>query len=245
MLEVKDLSAHYGSIQALRGVSLRVNPGEIVTLIGSNGAGKTTLLNTISGLVRSVQGTVDYGGTHLLGMEPEAIVRLGVIHCPEGRKVFARTSVYDNLLAGAYTRGKGDGVRADAEKMMSRFPRLRDRRRQAAGTLSGGEQQMLAICRSLMARPKILLLDEPSMGLAPALVREIFQIIKEIRTDGTTILLVEQNALMALRTADRAYVLETGEIVKEGPASELLNDDSIRRAYLGEEEESATGAGTA
>jgi len=240
MLAVQDLSARYGNIQALRGVSLRVDPGEIVTLIGSNGAGKTTLLNTISGLVRSAEGKIDYRETDLLGKQPEEIVRMGIIHCPEGRRVFARTSVFENLMAGAYTRGKGDGVREDAERLMNRFPRLRDRRRQAAGTLSGGEQQMLAICRSLMARPKILLLDEPSMGLAPALVREIFQIIQEIRKDGMTILLVEQNALMALRTADRAYVLETGEIVKEGPASELLNDDFVRRAYLGEDEENGT-----
>jgi branched-chain amino acid transport system ATP-binding protein len=236
MLEVRDLWARYGNIQALRGVSLHVDPGEIVTLIGSNGAGKTTLLNAISGLVRSVEGAIEYDGAALVGLPPEAIVRRGIIHCPEGRRVFARTSVFDNLMAGAYTRRRDGGVREDVERLMSRFPRLRDRRRQAAGTLSGGEQQMLAMCRSLMARPKILLLDEPSMGLAPALVREIFQIIEEIRRDSTTILLVEQNALMALRTADRAYILETGEIVKEGAAAALLEDDFVRRAYLGEEE---------
>ena len=233
MLALEGISVHYGNIKALRGVSLEVDRGEIVALIGSNGAGKTTLLNTISGILKAAGGEIQYEGQAISRRTPEEIVRLGIIHCPEGRKVFPRITVYENLLAGAYTRKDADRVREESEALMKRFPRLKDRKRQLAGTLSGGEQQMLAICRSLMAQPKILLLDEPSMGLAPALVREVFDIIREIRENGTTILLVEQNAFMALKTSDRAYVIESGQIKKEGPAAALLGDDFIRQAYLG------------
>jgi branched-chain amino acid transport system ATP-binding protein len=234
MLAIKDLEARYGNIKALKGVSLEVERGEIVALIGSNGAGKTTLLNTISGLLRAAGGAIEYEGASIARKTPEEIVRLGIVHCPEGRKVFPRITIYENLLAGAFTRKDLPGVKKDIENLMDRFPRLRDRRNQLAGTLSGGEQQMLAICRSLMGRPKILLLDEPSMGLAPGLVKEVFQIINEIRANASTILLVEQNAFMALKSADRAYILETGQIVHAGEAKMLLNDDFVRRSYLGE-----------
>jgi branched-chain amino acid transport system ATP-binding protein len=234
MLAVKDLQARYGNINALHGVSLAVNKGEIVALIGSNGAGKTTLLNTISGLHRAASGSIEYEGSPITRKTPGEIVRLGIVHCPEGRKVFPRITIYENLLAGAFTRKDSHEVKQEVERLMDRFPKLRERRNQLAGTLSGGEQQMLAICRSLMGRPRILLLDEPSMGLAPTLVNEVFQIIQEIRSSQTTILLVEQNAFMSLKIADRAYVLETGEIVRTGEAEALLNDDFVRRSYLGE-----------
>jgi branched-chain amino acid transport system ATP-binding protein len=234
MLAVKDLHARYGNINALHGVSLTVQKGEIVALIGSNGAGKTTLLNTISGLHRAAGGSIEYEGSPITRKTPEEIVRLGIVHCPEGRKVFPRITISENLMAGAFTRKDSQAVKQDLEGLMDRFPKLRERRHQLAGTLSGGEQQMLAICRSLMGRPRILLLDEPSMGLAPTLVNEVFQIIHEIRSNETTILLVEQNAFMSLKIADRAYVLETGEIVRTGEARALLNDDFVRRSYLGE-----------
>ena len=234
MLSIQGLEARYGSIKALNGVSLEVQRGEIVALIGSNGAGKTTLLHTISGLLRATGGSIEYEGASITRKTPEEIVRLGVVHCPEGRKVFPRITIYENLLAGAFTRKDTQGVKKDIDTLMDRFPRLRDRRNQLAGTLSGGEQQMLAICRSLMCRPAIMLLDEPSMGLAPSLVKEVFQIINEIRANASTILLVEQNAFMALKTADRAYILETGQIVRSGEAKLLLEDDFVRRSYLGD-----------
>jgi len=234
MLTLRDVSVRYGNIEALRGVSLDVKQGEIVALIGSNGAGKSTLLKSISGLLRPWEGSIEYLGCPIEKKSPEEIVRMGISHCPEGRKVFPRSTVYENLLMGAYVRSDAASVKADIEKFMCRFPILRERKGQMAGTLSGGEQQMLATSRALMSRPRLLLLDEPSMGLAPTIVKEVFRIIEEIRHEGTTILLVEQNAYMALNTADRAYVLETGEIVKQGDAKELLGDDFVRRSYLGE-----------
>jgi branched-chain amino acid transport system ATP-binding protein len=233
MLEVKNLSVHYGHIHALKGVSLDIAPGEIATLIGSNGAGKTTLLNAISGLVKISGGSILYEGKPVPLDRPDAIVRMGIVHCPEGRKVFADLTVAENIMAGAFTRRGDPAVRRDADALMERFPRLAERRRQVAGTLSGGEQQMLAICRSLMAKPRILLLDEPSMGLSPTLVREVFSIIRQLNEEGITILLVEQNAFQALRTARSAYVIESGNIVRAGAASELLANDDVRRAYLG------------
>ncbi|NPV69093.1 MAG: ABC transporter ATP-binding protein [Firmicutes bacterium] len=235
MLAVNDLYVHYGAIEALRGVSLEVNQGEIVALIGSNGAGKSTLLKTISGLVRPTSGSIAYLGSKIDDKTPEQIVKMGISQAPEGRNVFPLSTVLENLLMGAFVRSDRDGVKRDVEKFMTRFPRLGERRNQLAGTLSGGEQQMLATSRALMSRPKLLLLDEPSMGLAPTLVKDVFRIIREIREEGTTILLVEQNALQALRIADRAYVLETGSIAMAGGARELLGSDLVRKAYLGEE----------
>jgi branched-chain amino acid transport system ATP-binding protein len=229
-----DVSVFYGHIHALKNINLEVNEGEIVTLIGSNGAGKSTLLNSISGLVPVKSGSILFNGGELKGLRPELIAKKGIVQCPEGRKVFADLSVFENLLAGGFVRRDRTGVIADAEKLMSRFPPLGERKKQLAGNLSGGEQQMLAICRCLMAQPRILLLDEPSMGLAAFLVKELFSLIREINAGGTTVLLVEQNAYMALRTAGRAYVLESGTIVQSGNASELLNSDEIRKAYLGE-----------
>jgi len=234
LLTVRDLRVSYGGIQALRGVTLDVHEGEIVTLIGANGAGKTTLLRTISGLVRPNSGMVDFVGECDIGKEPaHKIVKRGLCHVPEGRIVFANLSVRENLQLGAYLRKDGAEVAKDLEAMYDLFPRLRERMSQSAGTLSGGEQQMLAIARALMGRPRVLLMDEPSLGLAPLLVQEIFRTIREINAKGTTILLVEQNAHMALSVAHRGYVLETGEIVLSGPAGELAADENVRKAYLG------------
>jgi len=234
MLEVNDLSVFYGHIHALKGINLRIGDGEVVALVGSNGAGKTTLLNAISGLVKVAGGGVRYEGKVVTEMKPDEIVRLGIIHCPEGRKVFTDLTVLENILAGAYTRNRDKNVKSDADALMAKFPILKERRNQLAGTLSGGEQQMLVICRSLMAKPKILLLDEPSMGLSPTLVKEVFSIIRQLNDDGMTILLVEQNAFMALRTSKRAYVIESGEIVQSGMSDDLLKSDNVRKSYLGE-----------
>ena len=233
MLEVKGIHTYYGNIQALRGVSLEVNRGEIVTLIGSNGAGKTTTLNTISGILQPREGEVWLQGERIDHLPPHEIVKKGVSQAPEGRKIFSRLTVQENLEMGAYTRKDSDGIQEDMERVFQIFPRLRERRRQIGGTLSGGEQQMLAIGRALMARPRVLLLDEPSMGLAPLLVEEIFGVIQEINQQGTSILLVEQNARLALSIAHRGYVLETGRIVLEGPADDLLHNPQVIEAYLG------------
>lgn len=233
LLEVKDLSVHYGVIQALKGVSLQVEEGEIVSLIGANGAGKTTLLQTISGLLKKSGGDILFMGKSLNKANAKHIVKAGITQVPEGRHIFPEMSVYENLLMGAYLRKDKDGIKKDLEMVYQRFPRLKDRLSQDASTLSGGEQQMLAMGRALMARPKILLLDEPSMGLAPILVKEIFSIIKDINAQGTTILLVEQNAKMALSIADRAYVMETGNIVMCGSGEELAHSEEIQKTYLG------------
>jgi branched-chain amino acid transport system ATP-binding protein len=233
LLRIADLEAGYGAIVALRGVCLEVRPGEIVTLIGSNGAGKSTLLRTVSGLIRPRMGSVCFDGRDITALRPERIVGLGVCHVPEGRRIFANLSVLENLQMGGYVRRGGEA--ASLERVLALFPRLRERLKQAGGTLSGGEQQMLAIGRALMAQPRLLLLDEPSLGLAPRLVQQIFEIVKTINADGTTVVLVEQNAHQALRIATRAYVLETGSLVLEGSAAELAADPRVRRAYLGEE----------
>lgn len=233
LLEVKDLCVSYGAIKALRGISFEVEKGEIITLIGSNGAGKTTTLHSVSNIIKKQSGTILFGGEDITNLAADKIVAKKLIQVPEGRRVFANLSVQENLELGAYLRKDKAGVAKDMEHVFSLFPRLKERLKQAAGTLSGGEQQMLAIGRALMSQPDLLLLDEPSMGLAPILVDEIFEIIKRINADGTTILLVEQNAFKALSIADRAYVLETGEITKSGKAAELLNDDSVKKAYLG------------
>ncbi|MBI3458392.1 MAG: ABC transporter ATP-binding protein [Candidatus Rokubacteria bacterium] len=236
MLEVEELSVAYGAIQALRGVSLRVREGSIVTLIGANGAGKTTLLRTISGLLRPGAGRIRFTGREITGLEAEAIVRLGISHAPEGRQNFAALSVRDNLLIGAYPiyrRGGRAAVLEDLERVCTLFPVLRERQRQLAGTLSGGEQQMLAVGRVLMARPRLLLLDEPSMGLAPLVVQEILRQIRRLPEAGTTVLLVEQNARSALAIAHRGYVIETGRVVLEGSAAELRRDPRVQAAYLG------------
>jgi branched-chain amino acid transport system ATP-binding protein len=234
LLVVEDLEAGYGAITALRGVSLEVRAGEIVTLIGSNGAGKSTLLRTLSGLLRPERGRIVLGGEEIGAARPERIVRLGVCHVPEGRRIFANLSVLENLQMGAFVRRRGEGAET-LESVLTLFPRLRERLRQAGGTLSGGEQQMLAIGRALMAKPRLLLLDEPSLGLAPRLVQQIFEIVRTINAAGTTVVLVEQNAHQALRIATRAYVLETGSLVLEGSAAQLAADPRVRRAYLGEE----------
>ncbi|NPV69063.1 MAG: ABC transporter ATP-binding protein [Firmicutes bacterium] len=234
MLEIKSLDVFYGAIHALKGVSVKVNEGEIVTLIGANGAGKSTCLKTISGLLRPKSGDILFQGKSIKEMPAHKIAEGGISHVPEGRRVFANMSVFENLELGAYPRNDKDGVREDMEKVFKRFPRLLERRNQLAGTLSGGEQQMLSIGRGLMTKPKILLLDEPSMGLAPLLVREIFDIIKELNREGVTVMLVEQNAHMALSIASRAYVLETGRITLEGLACELREDPHVKKAYLGE-----------
>jgi branched-chain amino acid transport system ATP-binding protein len=233
MLEVLDLHVYYGEIHALKGASLRVERGEIVALLGPNGAGKTTTLRSISGLLGPRRGGIALEGESLVGVAAHEIVRRGIAHVPEGRRIFNRLSVVDNLEMGAYVRSDG-AIREDMERVFTLFPRLRERRSQVAGTLSGGEQQMLAIGRALMARPRLLLLDEPSMGLAPVLVEQIFQTIQDINRQGTPILLVEQNAAMALTIAQRAYVLETGSVVLEGSARELAENPEVRRAYLGE-----------
>jgi branched-chain amino acid transport system ATP-binding protein len=231
LLEIEDLHVHYGQVEALKGVSLRVDEGETVALIGGNGAGKTTTLKTISGLRKVTSGSVRLLGDDVTGLAAHRLVQRGLSQAPEGRGVFPGMTVRENLEMGAYARGAGQA--ADYERVYSLFPRLAERQHQMGGTLSGGEQQMLAIGRGLMARPTMFLLDEPSLGLAPQLVRQIFEIIGEIRRQGTTVLLVEQNAVQALRLADRAYVLESGRVVKEGPAADLLADDSVRAAYLG------------
>lgn len=235
MLRIRDLHTHYGQVHALKGISLDVQQGEIVALIGNNGAGKSTLLKTVSGLIRPTSGSSEFLGRRIDGLPSEEIVRLGISQAPEGRRLFPRSSVLENLEMGAYVRKDRQAIRRDIEKLMDRFPILRERENQLAGTLSGGEQQMLAIARALMSRPRLMMLDEPSLGLMPMLVREIFRIIEEIHAEGTTILLVEQNARKALSIADRGYVLETGEIVLQGTAEELRNNDEVRKSYLGEE----------
>ena len=233
MLEIKDLHVYYGAIHAIKGISLTVNEGEIVTLIGANGAGKSTTLRTISGLLTPRGGSVSFLGKDISGAPAQDIVRAGISQVPEGRRIFANMTVMENLELGAYIRSDKEGIARDYEMVFGRFPRLRERREQAAGTLSGGEQQMLAMGRALMSRPRLLLLDEPSMGLAPLLIREIFHIIVDINKAGTTVLLVEQNANMALSIASRAYVLETGRITLSGDAGELAQSEAVRRAYLG------------
>jgi branched-chain amino acid transport system ATP-binding protein len=233
MLEVDRLVVHYGAVQALKGVTLRADAGEIVTLIGANGAGKTTLLRTLSGLVPVKSGDIRFEGRSLVKVPPHEIVGRGIAQSPEGRLVFANLSVEDNLELGAYRRSDRAAIRSDRDAVFQLFPRLLERRRQSAGTLSGGEQQMLAIGRALMARPRLLLLDEPSLGLAPLLVREIFRTIREINARGVTVLLVEQNAHMALSIAGRGYVLETGSVAVEDAAPNLLKNDQVRKAYLG------------
>lgn len=233
MLEVKDLNVSYGAIKAIKGISFEVNEGEIITLIGSNGAGKTTTLHSISNIIKKQSGSIIFNGKDITNLAADKIVKRNLIQVPEGRRIFANLTVKENLELGAYLRKDKGKIKKDMEKVFALFPRLKERTRQNAGTLSGGEQQMLAIGRALMSEPKLLLLDEPSMGLAPILVDEIFEIIKKINADGTTILLVEQNAYKALSIADRAYILETGNIIKEGKADELINDDSVKNAYLG------------
>ena len=231
MLSVKDLNVSYGAIHAIHDVSLDVNDGEIVSLIGANGAGKTTILHTITGLKKAQSGSVTYNNNDLLKTEPSKIITLGMAHVPEGRHIFPGMTVEENLEMGAYIRK--DDLSSSMKEVYERFPRLKERRRQLAGTLSGGEQQMLAVGRALMSKPSILLMDEPSMGLSPLLVKEIFSIIKEVHKQGITVLLVEQNAKMALSISDRAYVLETGHISMSGAADELLNDEQVKKAYLG------------
>ena len=234
MLEIKDLCVNYGMIKALKGISFEVNEGEVIALIGANGAGKTTTLHTITGILPAKSGSVIFEGTDLTKTPAHKIVKMGMAHVPEGRRIFQQLTVLDNLKLGAFTRNDKDGIAEDMEKIYKRFPRLAERKSQIAGTLSGGEQQMLAMGRALMSRPKIVVMDEPSMGLSPILVSEIFDIITSIRKDGTTVLLVEQNAKKALSIADRAYVLETGRITLSGKASDLINDENVKKAYLGE-----------
>jgi branched-chain amino acid transport system ATP-binding protein len=235
LLEVNDIHTYYGAIQALHGVSIHVDEGEIVTLIGANGAGKSTLLNTICGLLRPRQGTITLEGEPIHQLPAHQIVARGVSQAPEGRRVFGRLNVIENLEMGAFARTDKDGIKRDMDRVLELFPRLKERAKQVAGTLSGGEQQMLAIGRSMMANPRLLLLDEPSMGLAPILVEAIFDTVVEINSQGTTVLLVEQNALMALSIAQRGYVLETGDIVLKDSASALQANEMVRKAYLGEE----------
>ena len=233
MLEIKDLHVYYGAIHALKGLSLTVGEGELVSLIGANGAGKTTTLHTISGLIPAASGSITLGGKDLRRVAPNSIIRLGLSHVPEGRHVFARMSVEENLRIGAYSIRDTGTINRNLQMVYEHFPRLKERRRQLAGTLSGGEQQMLATGRALMTDPKIILMDEPSMGLSPILVKEIFSMIRSLHDSGITILLVEQNAKMALAISDRAYVLETGHIAMEGSAADLAVDDRVRKAYLG------------
>ena len=232
ILKVSDINVYYGAIHAIKGVSFEVNPGEVVTLIGAHGAGKSTTLQTVSGLLHSRTGSIEFLGENLMGVQAHKVVAKGLAQVPEGRRVFLQMTVEENLEMGAYTRSGGD-IDADLEKVYAYFPRLMERRRQIAGTLSGGEQQMLAMGRALMSRPKLLMLDEPSMGLAPILVEQIFKIIQTLHEAGTTILLVEQNAQAALSIADRGYVLETGKIVTSGTGTELLASPEIKKAYLG------------
>ena len=233
LLEVSDLHVFYGAIHAIKGISLTVHEGEIVTLIGANGAGKSTTLNTISGLLKPKSGTVTFQGKTISGLGASRIVPLGLSLCPEGRRIFQQMTVKENLEMGGYSRSPQE-ISASLQEMFERFPRLKEREKQVAGTLSGGEQQMLAMARALMSKPRVLMLDEPSMGLAPILVDQIFSIIQELDSGGATILLVEQNAQMALSVADRAYVLETGSITMQGDATELLHNDAVRKAYLGD-----------
>lgn len=234
MLEVKDLYVNYGAVEAIKGISFTVQPGEIVTLIGANGAGKTTTLHTISGLVKAKSGSITYNGTDLQKIDPSKIISLGIAHVPEGRHVFPEMTVEENLQMGAFISKNKEKTAAAMQDVYEKFPRLRERRRQLAGTLSGGEQQMVAVGRALMGKPSIILMDEPSMGLSPLLVKEVFAIIKEIHAAGITVLLNEQNAKMALSIADRAYVLETGTISISGDAQELLKDERVKKAYLGQ-----------
>ena len=233
LLKVEDLQVYYGSIHAIKGVSFEVNEGEIVTLIGANGAGKSTMLRTITGLVKAQSGSIQWNGKELLGMSIDQIIGEGIAMSPEGRRVFADLTVLENLKIGAYLRKDKEGIQKDIEWVYSLFPRLQERSWQAAGTLSGGEQQMLAVGRALMSRPKLMMLDEPSLGLAPLVVQDIFSIIKEINNQGVTVLLIEQNANMALKTADLAYVLETGNITMSGTGAELLANEKVKEAYLG------------
>jgi len=233
MLKVENLKVRYGMIEAIKGISFEVRDGEIVTLIGANGAGKTTTMHAISGLLKPASGSITLDGQDLVKMPSHKIVSLGLAQVPEGRRVFAQQTVEENLILGAYTRRDKAGIAEDQERVFDLFPRLKERRTQLAGTLSGGEQQMLAMGRALMAKPKLVLMDEPSMGLSPLLVKEIFHIIEDINKQGTTVLLVEQNARMALAIADRAYVLETGKITLEGTGEELAKDERVRKAYLG------------
>ncbi|MEI7984368.1 MAG: ABC transporter ATP-binding protein [Armatimonadota bacterium] len=232
MLEIKGINVFYGAIQALDDVTIHVNPGEIVAIIGSNGAGKSTLLRTISGLIRARTGSISYNGVDITDAQPHEIVKMGLSQAPEGRRIFTNMSVHENLQLGAYLR-KDSKVQSDMDAVLDRFPRLRERFKQSAGTLSGGEQQMLAISRALMSNPEILLLDEPSLGLAPFLITEIFNIVKDLNKDGKTVLIVEQNANRALEISDRAYVLETGVVVLEGTGRDLLVDPKVKEAYLG------------
>ncbi len=234
MLEIKDLEVYYGMIQAIKGISFEVNEGEVIALIGANGAGKTTILHTISGLIAPKKGSITFEGQEITKIPAHKIVEHGLAHVPEGRRVFPSLSVLQNLKLGAYTRKDKNEIDETLKMIYERFPRLEERKNQPAGTLSGGEQQMLAMGRALMSKPRIILMDEPSMGLSPIFVNEIFDIIKQVSASGTTVLLVEQNAKKALSIADRGYVLETGKIVKEGKASELLNDEAVKKAYLGE-----------
>lgn len=234
MLKVEDLQVYYGVIQAIKGVSFEVNEGEVIALIGANGAGKTTILHTITGLIGAKSGSIEFMGKNLLKTPAHKIVSMGMAHVPEGRRIFQELTVLENLKLGAYTRNDKNEMEETIKMIYQKFPRLEERKSQIAGTLSGGEQQMLAMGRALMSHPKIILMDEPSMGLSPLYVNEIFKIIEEISSSGTTVLLVEQNAKKALSIADRAYVLETGKIALEGKAKDLINDDSIKKAYLGE-----------
>ncbi|MCA1950994.1 MAG: ABC transporter ATP-binding protein [Treponema sp.] len=236
MLNIENLSVHYGGIHALQGISLEVPAGKIVTLIGANGAGKSTTLNAIIGLVKSSSGSVSFEGKNILGLPTKSLVEQGIVLVPEGRRIFPNLTVQENLSLGAYARTDKDGIEKDRERVFSLFPRLKERIKQKAGTLSGGEQQMLAVGRALMSKPKMLMMDEPSLGLAPIIVGMIFDIIKEINRSGVTVLLVEQNAKAALEAADLAYVLETGRITLSGTGKELLADDRVRKAYLGEAE---------
>jgi branched-chain amino acid transport system ATP-binding protein len=233
LLSVSNLSVSYGAIEAIRNCSLRVEQGEIVTLIGGNGAGKSTMLRTISGLLTPKQGTIRFEDKEIQGQPPHRIAQSGLVHVPEGRGIFANLTVEENLQLGAYSRNDHAEIRKDRERALELFPRVRERLKQAAGTLSGGEQQMVAIARAMLSRPRLLMLDEPSLGLAPQIVQTIFQVIREINNSGTTILLVEQNAAMALKVAHRAYVIEVGSIEMEGPAAELASSDEVRKAYLG------------
>ncbi len=233
MLVIRNLATWYDRVQALKGVTLHVSRGEVVCLVGANGSGKTTLLHALSGLIKRVEGEILLEGVSLANCSPERIVRMGIAHVPEGRRLFAPLSVPDNLRLGAYTRSDRDGIKRDMDRIFDLFPRLAERRNQAAGTLSGGEQQMLAFGRALMSRPRILLLDEPSTGLAPLIVEELFAAMERLRQEGTTILLVEQNARLALKTSDRGYVLETGRIVLSGTTGELTQSPDVQRAYMG------------
>lgn len=233
MLEVNDINVYFGAVHALKGISLKIDDGEIVTLIGANGAGKTTTLRSISGIIKPKSGNILFNGRDISKLKATDIVSMGISHVPEGRRIFTNMTVMENLEMGAYIRKDKSGIKKDFESVFERFPRLSERKNQVAGTLSGGEQQMLAIGRALMSRPKVMLLDEPSMGLAPILVNEIFSIIKDINENGTTVMLVEQNATMALSIANRAYVIQNGTITVEGKSKDLMADDNVRKAYLG------------